>query len=50
VGRQDNVLGILGQSVLDGGKGSNDASGVSDGTGLLVLRAVEVNPVLRGKY
>ena len=41
---QDDGLCILGKGVLDGGEGSDDASGVGDGPGLLVLGTVEVNP------
>ncbi len=44
MGRQDHRLGSLLQGVLDGRQGGNDASRVGDGSGLLVLRAVEVHP------
>jgi len=42
---EDDGLGILGERVSDRGKGSHDAGWVRDGASLLVLRAVEVDPV-----
>jgi len=45
VGREDDRLGALLESVLDGRQGCHNSGGVGDGPGLLVLRAVEVHPV-----